>query len=256
MPLEALIFDVDGTLADTEEIHRRAFNAAFLAHRLSWRWSRERYGELLRVPGGKERLAYFIESFGLPGDETASLKQLIPAIHATKTRCYARFVGSGGVTLRPGVRRLIDEARATGVALAIASTTTRANVVSLLTNTLGDESLDMFRVIATGDVVAEKKPAPDIYQLALERLGLVADSCVAFEDSELGVRASVAAGLFTVATPTCWSADEDFRWANLVLPHLDVPLRCTGDAKPLDLVALAALQASSLRASATRPAPQ
>jgi HAD superfamily hydrolase (TIGR01509 family) len=225
--IEALIFDVDGTLADTEEAHRQAFNEAFAAHGLEFRWSAERYRELLQVTGGKERLAAFFARGSLPAAERKRLSSLIPWLHATKTSFYRARVERGAVPLRPGVRRLLAEARTAGMRLAIASTTSPENVTALLEGALGCEALDGFSVIATGDAVARKKPAPDIYELALERLGLCPRQAVAFEDSALGVTAAKAAGLLTVATPSDWTRDQDFAAADLVLPCLadpDAPL--------------------------------
>jgi len=216
----ALIFDVDGTLADTEEVHRQAFNAAFLAHGLAWEWSPEEYGELLGVTGGKERIAKYLDRLPLSGESVASL---VPLVHSTKTQLFREFVEMGNVPLRPGVARLIGEARAAGIPLAIASTTTPANVNALLTRAFGVGALGWFSAIATGDVVANKKPAPDIYRLALGTLRLPAEGCVAIEDSALGVRAAKAAGLYTIAIPTRWTSGQDLSAADLVLPSLGDP---------------------------------
>src|SRR5579872_696458 len=221
--IEALIFDVDGTLADTEEAHRQAFNDAFRAHGLEFRWSREVYRELLQVPGGKERLAAFFAGTPLAESERRRLCGLIPWLHATKTSFYRERIERGSVSLRPGVRRLMAEARDAGVRLAIASTTSPENVSALLEGALGFEALDAFSVIATGDAVPRKKPAPDIYFHALGQLGLTARRAVAFEDSAIGVAAAKAAGLLTVATPSNWTRDQDFAAADLVLPSLADP---------------------------------
>lgn len=226
--IQALIFDVDGTLADTEEAHRQSFNDAFHAHGLGFCWNRDLYRELLQVTGGKERLAAFFERSRLTGSERARLCSLIPRLHATKTSFYREKMERGGVPLRPGVRRLMFEARAAGVRLAIASTTSPDNVSALLEGALGYEAPAIFSVIATGDAVPHKKPAPDIYLLALRRLGLTARSAVAFEDSAIGVAAAKAAGLLTVATPSDWTRGQDFAAADLVLPCLADP------ASPLD----------------------
>jgi len=218
--IEALIFDVDGTLADTEEAHRQAFNDAFRAYELDFCWSRELYRELLQVTGGKERLAAFFYRTRLAAGERIRLSALIPGLHAAKTSSYLERIKLGRVPLRPGVRRLISEARAAGVRLAIASTTSPDNVSALLEGALGENALDEFSVIATGDAVPRKKPAPDIYLLALSRLGVPARRAVAFEDSAMGVAAAKAAGLFTVATPSDWTRGQDFAAADLVLPCL------------------------------------
>lgn len=223
LSIEALIFDVDGTLADTEEAHRQAFNDAFRAHGLDFRWSRELYGELLEVAGGKERLAAFFEGAPLAASERRRLRDLIPWLHATKSSFYLDSMRLGAVPLRPGVRRLMMEARAAGVRLAIATTTSPDNVSALLAGTLGDEALARFSVVAAGDAVPRKKPAPDIYLRVLGRLGVAARSAVAFEDSAIGVAAAKAAGLLTVATPSEWTRHQDFAAADLVLPCLGDP---------------------------------
>ncbi len=223
MALEALIFDVDGTLADTEEAHRQAFNAAFREHSLDWEWSRQAYAGLLWVTGGKERIDRYVDSLPLAPTEKGRLKRLVPHIHAAKTRAYAAQVEAGNVPLRPGIARLMAEARSAGVQLAIASTTTPANVSALVSAKLGTAALSWFRAIATGDVVPNKKPAPDIYEFALASLDLPAERCVAFEDSEIGVRAAKAAHLFTVATPSWWTAGQDLGAADLVLLSLGDP---------------------------------
>jgi HAD superfamily hydrolase (TIGR01509 family) len=220
MTIEALIFDVDGTLADTEEAHRVAFNLAFERHRLGWSWSRSDYRALLNVTGGKERIASYVRSLSMGVAERHRLLELVPAIHAEKTRFYSSVVADGGVPLREGVEQLLHEALAAGRRLAIASTTTAVNVDALLGATLGPRGLDMFSVIACGDQVRAKKPAPDIYLLALANLGVGPERAVAFEDSTNGLVAAVAAGLWTLVTPTFWTEGGDFRAAGLVRPSL------------------------------------
>lgn len=220
MSIEALIFDVDGTLADTEEAHRISFNSVFEQYRLGWTWTRAEYRQLLEVPGGKERIASYIASLPLGTAERQRLLALVPQLHADKTRFYGEVVSEGGVTLRDGVERLLNEAVAQGCHLAIASTTTAANINALLNATLGPRGLDLFAVIACGDQVRAKKPAPDIYRLALDTLGLPPEQALAVEDSAHGLRAATAAGLWTLVTPTFWTQDSDFRGAGLVLPSL------------------------------------
>ena len=223
MTIRALIFDVDGTLADTEEAHRVAFNLAFERYRLGWVWQPDEYRELLQVTGGKERIAIYIETLPLPDADRHRLNTMVPDIHAEKTRFYSSFVADGAVPLRPGVARLLDEALADGCRLGIASTTTAVNIDALLQSTLGARGLDMFGAIACGDQVRAKKPAPDIYRLALRGLDLPPEHAVAFEDSPNGLRAASAAGLRTVVTPTFWTEGGDFSAASLLLPHLGDP---------------------------------
>ncbi len=221
MRLRALIFDVDGTLADTEEAHRQAFNAAFVERKLRWRWGPHEYALLLKISGGKERIFHYIDGLDLPPADKGRLKREVPALHRAKTRLYAELLARGGVPLRPGVGRLFREARAAGLKLAIASTTTPDNLRALLGHACADAAALRFDVVATGDEVPRKKPAPDIYFLALERLGLAAEACIAFEDSANGVAAAKAAGLFTVVTPTSWTAEDDLAEADLRLHALD-----------------------------------
>ena len=220
MSIEALIFDVDGTLADTEEAHRVAFNLAFERHRLGWSWSRAEYRMLLNVTGGKERIAAYISELPVDAAARKRLLELVPAVHAEKTRFYSSVVSDGGVPLREGVTPLLDDALAAGCRLAIASTTTAVNIDALLGATLGPRGLDMFSVIACGDQVRAKKPAPDIYRLALANLGLTPERAIAFEDSPNGLAAANAASLWTVVTPTFWTEGSDFAAAGLVRPSL------------------------------------
>jgi HAD superfamily hydrolase (TIGR01509 family) len=225
LTFDALVFDVDGTLADTEELHRQAFNEAFFACGIGWRWGPARYAELLQVTGGKERIASFLSQQRLPAAERGRLLRLIPQIHANKTRLYQELVALGHLRPRDGVRRLLLEARAAGLKLAIASTTSPENVESLLTSSFGSDARGWFDAIATGDVVAKKKPAPDIYNLALQQLGIAPQRAIAFEDSAIGVRAAKAAGLFTVATPSLWTIGQNFTPADVVLTSLADPER-------------------------------
>lgn len=231
MAIAALLFDVDGTLADTEETHRQAFNAAFLEFRLPYDWSPDQYEVLLRVSGGKERLAHYFEGLPVSREEKDHLLANVSGLHRVKTRHYAELVASGGSPLRPGIRRLLGEALAAGVKVGIASTTTSANVAALLDAEMGPNAHKRFAVIACGDVVPSKKPAPDIYHLALATMGVPAKRAVAFEDSANGLAAAKAAGLYTVVTPTRWTATQDFGVADLTLPHLGDPER------PLDAAA-------------------
>jgi HAD superfamily hydrolase (TIGR01509 family) len=233
--LKALIFDVDGTLADTErDGHRVAFNLAFKEAGLDWDWTVELYGKLLEITGGKERILHFINTCSPNYPEQSDLKGWIAGLHKAKTKFYTTLLADGTIPLRPGVRRLLEEARAKGLRLAIATTTTPENVDALLENALGQGSTAWFEVIAAGDVVPAKKPAPDIYTYALEKMNLKASDCVAFEDSYNGVQSAVLADLKTVITLNDYTQDHDFAGAAIVLTDMgepDAPFRVlAGDA--------------------------
>ncbi|WP_172328345.1 HAD-IA family hydrolase [Mangrovicoccus sp. HB161399] len=213
--LRALIFDVDGTLAETEEAHRRAFNETFAEAGLSWHWRTDDYRRLLKITGGKERMRAWRDGIGSGPDDAG-----IAELHRQKTRRYGRIVAQGGVPLRPGVAGLLSDARGAGLRLAVATTTNRPNVDVLIRAATGRAAADIFEVIAAGDDVAAKKPAPDVYLAALERLGLRAEDALAFEDSRNGVLSARAAGLEVVVTPSAYTAGEDFSGAASVLPDL------------------------------------
>lgn len=209
MSLAALLFDVDGTLAETEEAHRAAFNAAFAARGLDWHWSQDDYRRLLATTGGKERIAAYLAARGgaLPAEEIA-------AIHADKTARYVALIAAGDLPLRPGVAELIAAARAAGLALAVATTTSRPNVEALVQAAWGRPAEAVFDVIAAGDEVARKKPAPDVYSLALARLGLPAEAAIAVEDSRNGLLSAQAAGLRVLLAPSLYTDHEDHSGAD------------------------------------------
>jgi HAD superfamily hydrolase (TIGR01509 family) len=232
---KALIFDVDGTLVDTErQGHRVAFNRAFAEARLNWVWDEALYGELLTVAGGKERIRHFIASYHpeIPCGE-GELSQFIENLHAAKTRHYIDLLNREGIPARPGIIRLIKEARAAGLRLAIATTASAENVEALLAASLDTDAPDWFEVIAAGDIVSNKKPASDIYEYVLTKLGLKAEDCLAFEDSENGLRASLGAGIPTLITVNDYTSGQDFTGAVLVIDHLgepEQPLTCLSEA--------------------------
>ncbi len=226
MILQAVIFDVDGTLADTErDGHRVAFNAAFRAAGLDWEWDVALYGELLAVTGGKERMRAYVEKYRRDLLARSDLSDMIAGLHKAKTKHYVALIEQGGIPPRPGVVRLVQELRAAGLRLAIATTTTPENVDVLLRTTLAALPPGTFEVIGAGDIVPAKKPAPDIYQWVLDRLGLPASAGLAIEDSRNGVRSARGAGLPVVVTQSTYTVDEDFSGAVAVVSDLGEPGR-------------------------------
>ncbi|MFZ2541634.1 MAG: HAD-IA family hydrolase [Gallionella sp.] len=220
MTIKAIIFDVDGTLADTEDGHRKSFNKAFAECGLDWSWDVALYEKLLKVTGGKERIKHFVATclpdFAKPADYEGFVKNL----HAVKTRHYTSMLGEGNIPLRPGIKQLIHDARAAGISLAIATTTTPENVSALLEVGLGKNWADFFAANGCGDIVPHKKPAPDIYFWVLDKLGLSAADCIALEDSENGLRSSLAAGIKTFVTINHYTRNQDFTGAAGVFADL------------------------------------
>jgi HAD superfamily hydrolase (TIGR01509 family) len=222
--LKALLFDVDGTLADTEKDgHRPAFNMAFEEAGLDWHWDEDLYGELLAVTGGKERIKFYLEKFNTGFQKPANFDDFVKGLHASKTEFYKQLMAEGKIPLRPGVERLIRQARNEKVRMAVVTTTTPANVTALLTNTLGADSESWFEVIAAGDIVPAKKPAPDIYFWAMEQMDLQPEECMAFEDSANGIKSSIAANIKTIITINGYTKEDDFSAAELVLTDMGEP---------------------------------
>ncbi len=251
-PLQALLFDVDGTLADTEEAHRQAFNATFAEAGLDWQWSVALYTDLLAVTGGRERIKHYaqtyLKNFHPPGHR--DLDEFAAALHRDKTARYQGYLERGELPLRPGVARLLREARQAGLRLAIATTTSPGNVGGLLKGNLGPEAENWFEVIAAGDMVAAKKPAPDIYHYALDALKLPPENCLALEDSANGVRAALGADLRVLVTVSDYTRADDFSGAGLVVDQFgepDRPFRVIagdpGDSRWVDMPLLRRLAA-------------
>jgi HAD superfamily hydrolase (TIGR01509 family) len=220
--IRGLIFDVDGTIAETErDGHRVAFNRAFAAKGLhSWVWTVDLYGRLLEVTGGKERIQHYAARYQRNFVPPMDWPLFAAELHRLKGRFYRELLLEGSIGLRPGVRRLIQEARESGVRLAIATTSSLENVLPLLDLALEEGSASWFEVIAAGDMVPAKKPAPDIYQYVLREMDLEASDCLVIEDSIMGVRSALATGLKTVVTCNDYTRGQDFRSATLVLDGL------------------------------------
>jgi len=221
MALEALIFDCDGTLAETEEAHREAFNKVFVENGLDWHWSVQTYGELLKITGGKERIRHFLaRQSPTKAERYIENDDLVLEMHLRKTAIYMDLVSTGEVPLRPGIERLIGEARASGIRLAIATTTNIEPLTALFEGTLGKEALTWFDAVAAGDMVKNKKPAADVYELALAGLKLEGPQCLAFEDTTNGILSARAANIPVLVTVSEYSAGQDFSEALIVLDNL------------------------------------
>jgi HAD superfamily hydrolase (TIGR01509 family) len=213
MTIKAIIFDVDGTLADTEEGHRISFNKAFAENDLPWNWDVALYDKLLKVTGGKERIKYFVSDFLTGYTKPDSFDDFVKHLHKVKTAHYTAMLGEGLIPLRPGIKQLIHDAHNAGITLAIATTTTPENVTALLEVGLGKNWENYFAVNGCGDIVPHKKPAPDIYFWVLDKMGLSSTDTIALEDSENGLRSSLAAGIKTFVTPNHYTRNQNFAGA-------------------------------------------
>ena len=218
--IKALIFDCDGVLVDTErDAHRVGFNRAFKEFGIDAEWDVELYGKLLLVAGGKERMRAYFDEYGWPeGADTDEAKtDLILKLHLKKTEITSDLVSD--LPVRPGILRIIDEAIEAGVKLGVC-TTSNPKFIDAVLDLFGAERKAKFDFVHAGDVVAKKKPAPDIYLLALETLGLPANECMVIEDSRNGLRAALGAGLPTLVTTSTYTVEEDFTGAAKVVPEL------------------------------------
>jgi HAD superfamily hydrolase (TIGR01509 family) len=220
--LKALVFDVDGTLADTEMAHLAAFNHAFAEEGLDWHWDEPNYTKLLEISGGKERMLHYWKQVhpDVKDIDGGGLKDTIDRLHAMKTAAYENAVQSGAVQLRPGVLNLIQKAHQAGLRLAIATTTSPVNIAVLLRNAIGPDWKELFAVIEDASTAPKKKPHPQVYSQTLTRLALTGADCLAFEDSSNGLRAAVSASLPVIVTPNSFTAHHDFAGALKLLPDL------------------------------------
>lgn len=252
--MTALVFDCDGVLADTErDGHRPAFNQTFREFGIPVEWSEEVYGRKLQIAGGKERMSSeltpdFVRANGLPEDPDGQAAELAKW-HKRKTEIYTEMVAAGRLPTRPGIRRIITGAQDAGWKLAVASTSAEASVRAILEQAVGPERAGRFDVVLAGDVVPKKKPAPDIYLLALERLGVPAAETLVVEDSRNGLLAAHAAGLRCVMTVNGYTEEEDSSEAILVVTSLGDPggertrvIANRGAARPADYISLADLE--------------
>lgn len=220
MTIQAIIFDVDGTLADTEDAHRVAFNQAFAENNLPWNWDVALYDKLLKVTGGKERIRYFVDDFLKDFGKPADYDDFVKRLHVQKTAHYTAMLRDGMIPLRPGIKQLITDAHKAGIKLAIATTTSPENVAGLLEVGLGKDWQKYFSSVGCGDIVPHKKPAPDIYNWVLAELKLAPQDCIALEDSSNGLRSARAAGIRTYVTTNPYTHRQDFAEAEAVFEDL------------------------------------
>jgi HAD superfamily hydrolase (TIGR01509 family) len=231
MTIKAIIFDVDGTLADTEDAHRIAFNKAFADNDLDWNWDVALYDKLLKVTGGKERIKYYVSDFNTAYAQPDNFDDFVKHLHKVKTAHYTAMLADGHIPLRPGIKQLIQSAHQGGVTLAIATTTSPENVAALLEVGLGKDWERYFSAVGCGDIVPAKKPAPDIYNWVLDQLQLAPQDCIAIEDTNNGLRSSLGAGIKTYITVNDYTHGQDFTGAAAVFKDLgDLPAfyRATG----------------------------
>lgn len=223
MKLKGIILDVDGTIADTEEIHRQAFNQTFKEFDLDWHWSVEDYHELLSISGGKERFKICLNNDKQLKNKIENPGLFIQELHKCKSENYRALLAGDGITLRPGIIRLINEAQDKGIQLGIATSSSTSNLITLFKTTLDIDPNEVFGTIVSCDTVSDKKPSPVVYTCALAGLGLMPDTCIAIEDTRNGNLSALSAGLRTVITTHAYTTDNDFTGASLVLNHLGEP---------------------------------
>ncbi len=221
--LQALIFDCDGVLVDTErDGHRVAFNQAFAKKGLNIEWDVQLYGDLLKVAGGKERMRYYFNTHQWP-DNITDKDGFIKELHQLKTDCFMQIIESSQLPLRPGVACLVDEAIADDITLVVCSTSNERAVTLVVERLLGAERRSHFAAILAGDVVSKKKPDPEIYNLAVHQLNLEPTQCVVVEDSRNGFLAAQAAGMHCIVTTNGYTEHEDFSKADLIVSELGDP---------------------------------
>ncbi len=214
--IKALIFDVDGTLAETEELHRQSFNITFAQFGLNWHWDQLTYGKLLITTGGKERMMRYATEISL----TSFQAEAVQNMHRAKNSHYATAIAAGALALRPGVEHLIREVKSRGLKLGIATTTSRSNVTALLSACFPSDFESVFEVIVCGEDVTSKKPNPEAYNLCLARLKIEATEAIAFEDSSVGLAAARAAHISTIVAPSAYTRHDTFVGALRILTDL------------------------------------
>lgn len=223
MLLSAVLFDVDGTIAETEELHRKSFNESFKEFNLDWFWDKPIYKELINIGGGKERIQHYMKRAWPEMLEYKNLSKYIDSIHKVKNEIYEDYINEEKLTFRPGIKRLISELKENKIRIALVSSSSKTNIENLLLKGLQFKSIELFDLIAHGDCTKNKKPSPEIYEWALEKFKLSAQSCIAIEDSPRGVDSAVSAKIKVIATPSELTSDENFEAADLVVSDLGDP---------------------------------
>lgn len=223
MKLNAILFDVGGTIAESEEIHRVSFNEAFKEFGLNWYWDEAIYRELVFIGGGKERIKHYITRAWPEMLKQKNLTKYIESVHKIKGQIYEEFLNDSQLKARPGIIRLLKELKNEKIRLAIVSDTTEANLINLFKKGLGINPIEWFEILAHGGCTIQKKPSPDIYLWTLERLKLPPESCLAIEDAPRGVDSAIDAGLKVLVTPSIYTLEEKFEKSSLLLSHLGEP---------------------------------
>ncbi len=223
MLLSAVLFDVDGTIAETEEIHRKSFNESFKEFNLDWFWDEAIYKELINIGDGIERIDYYIKRAWPEMMEYKNLTKYINSIHKVKNEIFEDYILESEIKPRPGVVRLIKELKENKVRIAIVSSTSESNLLTLFREGLNIDPINTFDLIAHGECTKNKRPSPEIYEWILEKLRLPPQSCIAIEDSLRGVESAKNASVNILVTPSTFTKDEDFSDAKLVVSNLGEP---------------------------------
>lgn len=222
--LKCVVFDLDGTLVESElDGHRVAFNRAFRDHGLDWQWSEEIYTDLLNIAGGRERILHYLRAYLADSRPESAQQSLANRLHATKSEYLRALIDSDAIPARPGVIRLLNECRLEKIRIAVATTASAENAGALLKGSLGAELADAFDFVALGEMVTAKKPSPEVYRLVLKQLGLRPGTCIAIEDSDIGLRAALGAGIQTLVTPSHFTRHDHFSGACVVASNLGEP---------------------------------
>ena len=223
MELSAVFFDVDGTISETENYHRKAFNEAFKEFNLDWFWDEPIYKELINIGGGKERIMHHIKRAWPEMHTYKNLSKYVDSIHKSKNEIYEDYLSESKIKTRPGIMRLINELKQRSIKIGLVSSTSEINLLNLFDKGLKIDHKEIFDIVAHGDSTPNKKPSPEIYEWALEKLRLPPQACIAVEDSPRGLDAAIKANICTIVTPSILTLNEDFKGAKLVVSDLGEP---------------------------------